>query len=91
MVFYSVCLGILLLCAGVYFATHDKDTTVGTLPALVAITVSVPTVAVLVLHGTDQLLGLSYESEFPAGTILGRGITLGLGLIVGRLWTRHFR
>ncbi len=90
MVFYSVCFGILLVCAGVYFATHSKDTTVGTLPALIAITASVPIIALLVLHGTDQLLGLSYESGFPGGTILGRGITLGLGLIVGRLWTKHF-
>ena len=91
MVFYSVCLGILLVCAGVYFATHDKDTTVGTLPSLIAVTVCVPTAALVVLHGTDQLLGLSYESGFPGGTILGRGITLGLGLVVGRLWTKHFR
>ncbi len=91
MVFYIVCLAVLLVCAGVYLATYKKDTSVGTLPALIAATVFIPTAVLVVLRGSDQLLGLTCASTVPGGTYLGRGIGVGAGMFVARLWYGYFR
>lgn len=91
MLFYSVCVPILLVCAVVYLASYKKDTSIGTLPALIAATIFIPTAALVILHGSDQLLGLEHVGTFPGGIYLSHGLGVGLGIVVARLWYDHFR
>ena len=90
MLFYAICIGILVVFGGLGLRASKSEHSPGMLLFMISATVCVPTAALLVFHGLDQLLGMAYESSVPGGSYIVRGVGLGLGIAVGRVWYKIF-